>query len=483
MKRRNIILLIFSICFICQIEAQQKIKIDDREKSDDNVERVKKSQSTPSKKTAPKVKKTHKPKVGSPAPFKFAINRSDINCNARENNYTIMVTATNDWSINTYSVPSWLNVRKNYDSRELLIKVKANENTFSRSAKFDIISKDKTITISVTQSGAENKLEITPGNAYFDAKGGSQLFSINSTQSWTIKGYSQSWWRYSKDGNNLKLVVDKNTDINSRSDFFVIQSGTKEIRVNISQSGVNLYVNGDSSDNHLYFNSSFNKKRINVISSLDEYSIENIPWWCSISNKTNSGFDLKVFTNTKSFDRNNNIYIKSGTKRVRINIHQGADPKKFARRLNGGWVNMSLGFEGGYNVSGNNSWFANGLVGMRIGNYRDVVQFELGVNPGVVSIYNSDVNFHLPVYGSLKLSARSGKFYLKLGGAYNLIHDKKTEGDYSLRAGFGSAWKHFEWDWAYVQFNDPAKYLENSKSLFNTSNMFVGMRMAWYITQ
>jgi hypothetical protein len=123
------------------------------------------------------------------------------------------------------------------------------------------------------------------------------------------------------------------------------------------------------------------------------------------------------------------------------------------------------------------------LVGVRIGNYTDIVQGEVGVAPGVIASYVDYYKFHLPLYASLKLSIRSGKLYLKLGAAYNLVRDKYYEGNYSLRAGFGSAWKHFDWDWAYVQLNAPVKEWDYNTNIFNTDNMFVGMRWTWYITR
>ena len=150
---------------------------------------------------------------------------------------------------------------------------------------------------------------------------------------------------------------------------------------------------------------------------------------------------------------------------------------------------MAIGFEGGYNED---LWYANGLLGLRIGNYKDIIQLEVGISPGVFSCYSGYedmyvTGFHLPVYSSLKISASSGKFYLKLGGAYNLLRDDEYEGEYSLRAGLGSAWKHFEWDWLFVQFNDPSEYIDDCKfetgDMFDESNIQVGMRMAWYLTR
>ena len=171
---------------------------------------------------------------------------------------------------------------------------------------------------------------------------------------------------------------------------------------------------------------------------------------------------------------------------VQVNLNQEPNYRKMLRRRNGGWLNMAIGFEAGYG----SAWYANSIVGLRLGNYKDVLQFEMGITPGIAGInygdeYEDDYAFHLPVYSSLKLSTKRGKFYLKLGGTYNIIYDKYYEGKYSLRAGFGSAWKHFEWDWASFQLNAPTNYWYGSKfsDILNEPDMMFCMRMAWYITR
>lgn len=154
---------------------------------------------------------------------------------------------------------------------------------------------------------------------------------------------------------------------------------------------------------------------------------------------------------------------------------QQVDYRKYQRRHNGGWVNMAIGLEGAYGDK--NAWLAGAAVGMRIGNYRDVVQFEIGLAPGLRPKHT----FHLPVYSSLKISRKSGKLYLKLGGSYNrLIKHNEDEGTWSGRIGLGTAWKHFDWDWLFLNIESTDG---NRSWLSSRSPLTFGMRMALYITQ
>ena len=187
---------------------------------------------------------------------------------------------------------------------------------------------------------------------------------------------------------------------------------------------------------------------------------------------------LRVNKNRKTYSRSDYFTIKSGDQEVRVDISQMANYSKISRQDDGGLINMALGYEAGYSAYWDLSWSVNIFTGLRIGNYADVVQFEVGVSPGIIPNSEEGISFYLPIYASLKLSMRSGAFYTKMGGSYNQIITNDCIGPYSLRLGFGSAWKNFEYDWIYLQYNAP-----NYDNRHNQSDLMIGMRMAWYITR
>ncbi|GEM_PF-3865161 len=413
---------------------------------------------------------------------RFSISSSSANFSSNGGSKTFTVTSSNPWRIET-GTASWGRLSKN--GNNLTLTVDANKTERARNDWFSIKSGNRTIRIDISQARSSSRFEISATSANFSEAGGSKTFTVTSTDSWQIDKSTSSWGHLTKDGNSITLKIDANTKTSSRTDYFTIKSGNKQIRVNISQAAAAPFmtVNGSSEKVSLYFDSENSKKHITVNTNIGGYEIWGKPSWCYISNRTQTGFDLGCLRNNSSEYRSNYLEVRASGKNVRISIFQDSDDKKYWRKRKGGWVNMAIGLEGGYCIK-EGSWYSNSIIGMRIGNYGDLFQFELGVAPGVVSCYDSSsVNFHLPVYASLKLSATNGSFYFKMGGAYNAIRDDDYEGNYSLRAGFGSAWKHFEWDWAFIQFNAPG-YNDNKDSyIFDSSNMMVGMRMAWYITR
>lgn len=416
--------------------------------------------------------------------LKFEISSTFANFTASGGYKTFTVTSTSSWEIET-GTKSWGHLAKSGNT--LTLKVDANQQESNRDDYFIIKSGNKNIRVNITQSGVSPEFEISSTFANFTADGGKKTLTITSNKAWQITTSTKSWGHLTKNGNTLTLRVDENKQITPRQDYFIIKSGDKNIRVDISQSAgvASLLVNGMPEKVSVNFGQYGGREAMRVNTNMEDYEILYKPSWCYISNKTSTGFTLGCYSNSTSYSKRDWMKVKAGGREVRINISQDANYRKMRRRRNGGWINMAIGFEGGYNVNGNNSWYANGVVGCRLGNYRDLFQLELGISPGVVSAWEEDIVFHLPIYGSLKVSATSGLLYLKLGGTYNVVRDDYYEGEYSLCAGFGSAWKHFEWDWAFIQLNAPSDYWYDAKfsDLFDKSNMMVGMRMTWYLTR
>lgn len=146
-----------------------------------------------------------------------------------------------------------------------------------------------------------------------------------------------------------------------------------------------------------------------------------------------------------------------------------------------------------------------GLV-LRLGDYRSPVQLELGVKPGRISWENSNASdgyydedgdyydkdgnhypeyndmfiapfrkLHLPVYSKLKVNLFDGigdsKVYI--GGLliYNALRKELYENKYSVGAGAGIAWKH--WDW-FVYYKQDTKH----NSIVN--DRYVGLSIRYF---
>lgn len=87
---------------------------------------------------------------------------------------------------------------------------------------------------------------ISPSNVEIDANGGSKTFTISCSRTWAIGTNTYSWGHLTRQGNTLTLRVDANTSSSSRTDYFTIKSGSKTLRVNISQKGKSIIENSSS---------------------------------------------------------------------------------------------------------------------------------------------------------------------------------------------------------------------------------------------
>lgn len=137
--------------------------------------------------------------------------------------------------------------------------------------------------------------------------------------------------------------------------------------------------------------------------------------------------------------------------------------KAWERKQNGGWTDFVFGCDltGNLGASEESQKICfDFIVGFRIGNYRDPLQFEVGLKPGFVmpsyyyddyygSYYDeSESYFHMPIYGKLKINicniGEKGKLFVFGEFDYNAVRDDYYESEMSAGGGIGLAWRHFD---------------------------------------
>lgn len=85
-----------------------------------------------------------------------------------------------------------------------------------------------------------------------------------------------------------------------------------------------LKVDGMATDRTIKFEASGGRKRYSVSTDARTYETWGVPAWCSIVDKTASGFTLACNRNYSSLPRNDYMLVKASGKEVRINIKQDA---------------------------------------------------------------------------------------------------------------------------------------------------------------
>lgn len=173
----------------------------------------------------------------------------------------------------------------------------------------------------VKSTSKKSYFAISSQYASFDPDGGNRTFTVSSSAAWRISVNTASWGHLSRSGNTLYLRVDANNSSSSRTDYFTISSGSKSIRVDISQGRRNsLTVSTES----LSFSSAGGSRTITVNSS-SSWKIGTKTYdWGHLSTDGNT-VTLRVDANTSTNSRTDYFTIKSGNLEKRINISQSGN--------------------------------------------------------------------------------------------------------------------------------------------------------------
>lgn len=173
----------------------------------------------------------------------------------------------------------------------------------------------------VKSTSKKSYFSISSQYASFDSDGGNRTFTVSSSAAWKISVNTASWGHLSRSGNTLYLRVDANNSSSSRTDYFTISSGSKSIRVDISQGKRNsLTVSTES----LSFSSAGGSRTITVNSS-SSWKIGTKTYdWGHLSTDGNT-VTLRVDANTSTNSRTDYFTIKSGNLEKRINISQSGN--------------------------------------------------------------------------------------------------------------------------------------------------------------
>lgn len=232
-------------------------------------------------------------------------------------------------SMVVYSVCCYSQKRKTIDRTETVRSTQKTQPKVSSSSEKRNTNKSKVVA-STPKLSKKQPVKSTSKSHYFSissqyvslgANGGNRTFTVSSSAAWKISVNTASWGHLSRSGNTLYLRVDANNSSSSRTDYFTISSGSKSIRVDISQGkGNSLTVSSES----LSFSSTGGSRTITVNSS-SSWKIGTKTYdWGHLSTDGNT-VTLRVDANTSTNSRTDYFTIKSGNLEKRINISQSGN--------------------------------------------------------------------------------------------------------------------------------------------------------------
>ena len=267
-----------------------------------------------------------------------------VEFNANGGSRTIEIYTDGECKISTQP-ESWANATISGNS----ISLRVNENSGTkRSDYFEIKSGSYEKRINISQAGkTATHLNVSSDNISYSYSGGTRTITVSTDGEWQISTGTAGWGHTSISGNTITLKVDENTSSSSRTDYFVIKSGSKEKRINISQDGKPATRLSVSTEN-ISFGKDGGSRTITVSTNGKwEIGVGTASWGhTSISGNT---ITLRVDKNNTGDERTDYFTVVAGDKKVRINITQAGGPSAEVNRV---WVEHNIP-RTGYNTVGN----------------------------------------------------------------------------------------------------------------------------------
>lgn len=164
----------------------------------------------------------------------FSVSSQNLSFSSSGGSQTLTITSSGTWNIGT-STYDWGHLTKS--GNQLIVSIDPNNSTSSRTDYFTIKSGDSEKRINITQAGTSTTLSVSSEELSFNSTGGTQTIVVSANGTWNIGTNIASWGHLTKDGNLLRVTIDKNNNTSSRTDWFTVKCGNIEKRVNISQSG------------------------------------------------------------------------------------------------------------------------------------------------------------------------------------------------------------------------------------------------------
>ena len=262
------------------------------------------------------------------------VSTSDVEFNASGGSRTIDIYTDGECQISTQP-KSWAHATINGNS--ISLRVDENHGT-KRTDYFVIKSGSYTERINISQAGkSATRLSVSPDNISYSYSGGTQTITVSTDGEWQISTATAGWGHTSINGNTITLRIDENTSSSSRTDYFVIKSGSKEKRINISQDGKPVTRLSVSTEN-VSFGKDGGRSTITVSTNGEwRIGVGTASWaHTSISGNT---ITLRVDENDSGDERTDYFTVVAGDKDVRINITQAGGPSAEVNRV---WVEHNV---------------------------------------------------------------------------------------------------------------------------------------------
>ena len=238
----------------------------------------------------------------------------------------IKVISDNEWNISY--VPYWINVQQDGNIITLLCKT----NNFSHTRKDELILIDninQEIHINIQQEKSKDYLNLSSKVITDNTGRGNYYYTIHVTSNkpWKINS-KPNWCKVKTTQEAIMVELEQNdSDYDRRGTIEVVSTASNVLQqvITIEQKYLKHFIT---------INPAFVRENsgecgyatINVETDLNYYTIEEVPSWCEIKNRTATSFDIWIKDNSGGQAREAKCKIIAGNVNQTLTIKQGARP-------------------------------------------------------------------------------------------------------------------------------------------------------------
>lgn len=256
----------------------------------------------------------------------LASSESHINLGANASSSRIQISTINTpWEIKSSS--SWLTVSPTYGTSSGNVLIESKENLSGDTARTQIMMLESTdmdwkfkSPISVTQSAASPYIIPDEENIELPGRANTYRVHVNSNTDWH-PSCDQSFLSVKRDGDNLVLQADENTDIENGRWAEVFLVGSTASSLLVVQSPSDIKAESDT----LFFDNVAASYNLSVESDLS-WTANTAYSWIQVSptsgNPGSSVLSVSVTPNTTTSTREGSVYLSINGKSIKIPVYQ-----------------------------------------------------------------------------------------------------------------------------------------------------------------
>ena len=231
----------------------------------------------------------------------------------------ILVNSNVNWTVSSES--PWISVVKNDIGTAITVELQSNESASSRQGTIIIKGVNLICTVSVTQTGASEQIQLDRTELSFPYHGGSDQVLVTANTDWSVSS-DVSWISTEKNGINTAFAVkvEPNNTTESRNGIIIVSGATKTSVVKVTQDPKTeqLVLN----KTNLSFPYHGGSDQVIVDANVNWTVNCNSSWIKVEKNKANTAFAIYAQSNESVNDRSTTITVTGVKKSYNISVLQ-----------------------------------------------------------------------------------------------------------------------------------------------------------------